>query len=191
MGAIREKMKTLSRKIGKLLLLLLPAVLISVQSLAADSAADAGLDAAEKTDLETGAIEPVGSVKNNPDLLYVLEVLLRAPVTQLKDGEPPYNQQPPDAQEDFRTRVVPTSPPTVPTNPPTVPTNPPPVIPTMPPPPIPTDPPVPTRPPDRPRPQFPLFPGRPGPPDNPDNPNNPPTRPTNPPGGPNIPNPID
>jgi len=189
MGAIREKMKTLSRKIGKLLLLLLPAVLISVQNLAAGSAADAGLDAAEKTDLETGAIEPVDSVKNNPDLLYVLEVLLRAPVTQLKDGEPPYNQQPPDAQEDFRTRVVPTPPPTVPTNPPPVPTDPP-VIPTMPPPPVPTDPPVPTRPPDRPRPQFPQFPGRPGLPDNPDNSDNP-DNPNNPPTLPDIPNPND
>lgn len=198
MGVIREKMKILSRKIGKLLLLLLPAFLISVQGLAADSATNESLGAAEKTDLETGAIEPVDSVKNNPDLLYVLETLLRAPVTQLKDGEPPYNQQPPDAQDDFRTRVIPTPPPTVPTNPPTVPTppptvptNPPPVIPTMPPP-IPTAPPVPTRPPDRPRPGFPQFPGRPGipgNPDNPDNPNNPPTVPTNPPGRPTFPNP--
>ncbi|MCL4245305.1 MAG: hypothetical protein KJ002_09275 [Candidatus Dadabacteria bacterium] len=185
MGVTREKMKTLSRKIGKLLLLFLPAFLISVQNLAADSATNASLDAAEKTDLETGAIEPVDSVKNNPDLLYVLEVLLRAPVTQLKDGEPPYNQQPPDAQDDFRTRVVPTPPPTVPTDPP-VPTNPP-VIPTMPPPPIPTDPLVPTRPPDRPRPQFPLFPGRPVIPDNPDNPDNP----NDPPTLPDIPNPND
>ena len=47
MGVIREKMKTFSRKIGKLLLLLLPAILISIQNLAADSAADASLDAAE------------------------------------------------------------------------------------------------------------------------------------------------
>ena len=187
MDVIREKMKTLTRKIGKVLLLLLPAFFISVQHLAADSATNASIDAAEKTDLETGAIEPVDSVKNNPDLLYVLETLLRAPVTQLKDGEPPYNQQPPDAQDDFRTRVVPTDPPTVPTEPPTVPTMPPPVIPTMPPPPVPTNPPVPTLPPDRPRPGFPLFPGRPVNPDNPNNP--PPTVPTNPPGGPTFPNP--
>ncbi len=186
MGVIKEKMKTLTRKIGKVVLLLLPAFLIHVQLLAAEPVTNASLDDAEKTDLETGAIEPVDSVKNNPDLLYVLETLLRAPVTQLKDGEPPYNQQPPDAQDDFRTRVVPTDPPTVPTDPPTVPTNPPPVIPTVPPPPIPTNPPVPTLPPDRPRPGFPLFPGRPV---NPDNPNNP--VPTNPPGpgGPTFPNP--
>ena len=170
MGEIRNGMKSYLKKLGKLLLLLIPGLLLSVQYIAADSTADENLNADQKTDLDTGAIEPTDSVENNPDLIYVLEILLRAPVSQLKDGEPPYNQQPPDAQDDFRSRVEPPIP-TEPPPPPPIPTEPPP-----PPPPPPTEPPppVPTRP--------PLFPGFPfDPPDDPPPPPNDPPPPNNPP----------
>lgn len=137
MGKMMDKMKYYLGKFGKLMLLLAPVFLISIQHLAADPPANGDIGEAEKTDLDTGAIEPPDNVRNNPDLIYVLELLLRAPVSQLKDGEPPYDQQPPDAQQDFRTRtnpppVIPTEPPVVPTEPPVIPTEPP-VMPTEPP----------------------------------------------------------
>ncbi len=170
MDITRNGMKSHLNNVGKVLLLLIPGLLFSTQYIAADSIADGNLNADQKTDLDTGAIEPLDSVENNPDLIYVLEILLRAPVSQLKDGEPPYNQQPPDAQDDFRSRVEPPIP-TEPPPPPPIPTEPPP-----PPPPPPTEPPppVPTRP--------PLFPGFPfDPPDDPPPPPNDPPPPNNPP----------
>jgi len=172
MGRMMTKMKYYFGKFGKLLLLLTPAFLISIQHLAADPTANGDIGEAEKTDLGTGAIEPPDNVRNNPDLIYVLELLLRAPVSQLEDGEPPYDQQPPDAQQDFRTRVVPTEPPVIPTEPPVIPTEPP-VIPTEPPV-IPTEPPPPPLPSTRPQPFKRPPPTRPPniPPD--DVPNTPP-----------------
>jgi hypothetical protein len=171
MDVIGNGMKSYLIKLGKLLLLLVTGLFLSVQHIAAEPSAT-DLTADQKTDLDTGAIEPTDSVENNPDLIYVLELLLRAPVSQLKDGEPPYDQEPPDAQDDFRTRVEPPMP-TEPPVPPPMPSEPP-----MPPPPLPTEPPptVPTRP--------PLFPGfpvdppddrppRPNDPPSPDNPSNP------------------
>lgn len=130
MGKMMNNVKYYFGKFGKLLLLLAPAFLISIQHLAADPPANGDIGEAEKTDLGTGAIEPPDNVKNNHDLIYVLELLLRAPVSQLEDGEPPYDQQPPDAQQDFRTRtepppVIPTEPPVIPTEPPDIPTEPP------------------------------------------------------------------
>ncbi len=109
----------------------------------------------EQIDLDMGAIDRINSVRDNPDLLNVMEILLRAPIPRVPDPEPPYNQEPPDAQNDFRTAPPPTNPPNPPTNPPVPPTNPPlpptnpPVPPTRRPPPtrpIPTQPP-PTQPP--------------------------------------------
>ncbi|GEM_PF-6829920 len=170
MGEIRNGMKSYLNNVGRVLLLLIPGLLLPIQHIAADSTAGENLNADQKTDLETGAIEPTDSVENNPDLIYVLELLLRAPVSQLKDGEPPYDQEPPDAQDDFRTRVEPPLPTEPPVTPP-VPTEPPP-----PPPPPPTEPPppVPTRPP-----LFPDFPDNP--PDDPPPPPNDPPPPNNPP----------
>jgi len=137
MGKMMNNVKYYFGKFGKLLLLLAPAFLISIQHLAADPPPNGDIGEAEKTDLGTGAIEPPNNVQNNLDLIYVLELLLRAPVSQLEDGEPPYDQQPPDAQQDFRTRtnpppVIPTEPPVIPTEPPDIPTEPP-VMPTEPP----------------------------------------------------------
>lgn len=166
MDVIKNRMSSCLMKLGKLLLLLAAGLFLSVQHIAAEPSAP-DLTADQNTDLDTGAIEPADSVRNNPDLLYVIELLLRAPVSQLKDGEPPYDQEPPDAQDDFRTRVeppVPTEPPVpppmpteqpppMPTEPPPIPTGPPP-FPTLLPPPIPTEPPppIPTEPPTFPQP---------------------------------------
>lgn len=162
-----------------------------------DIMAESSVEANEQLDLSLGAIEALDNVKSIPDLIFVMETLLRVPISELKDGEPPYNQEPPDAQQDFRiptdmppTMMPPTqAPPTM--NPPTMmpPTMAPPTMmpPTMAPPtmrPPPTFVPPPTR---RPIPPTPPT-MRPNPPTR--SPIDPPNQPPNPPNPIPVPTPV-
>ncbi len=115
-----------------LIIMIIPTGFVYIHDIYAQSS----IEENEQIDLTLGAIEALDSVNSIPDLIFVMETLLRVPISELKDGEPPYNQEPPDAQQDFRrpTNMPPTMvPPTM--TPPTMmpPTLPPPTM--MPPPP--------------------------------------------------------
>ena len=100
-----------------LVIMIIPTGFVFIHEILAQS----DIENDEQIDLTLGAIEALDSVNSIPDLIFVMETLLRVPISELKDGEPPYNQEPPDAQQDFRR----------PTNPPptmTPPTQPPPTI---------------------------------------------------------------
>lgn len=145
-----------------LLIMLVPSGFLFIHEIFAESS----IETNEEIDLRLGAIEALDSVQQIPDLIFIMETLLRAPITQLKDGDPPYNQEPPDAQDDFRRSVTPPiptlAPPTMqPPIPPAPTLAPPPPLPTMRPPmpPLPTlappPPPRPTRDPNPPNPPNP------------------------------------
>ena len=100
------------------LIMIIPTGFVYIHDIFAESSS---VETDEQIDLTLGAIEALDSVNNIPDLIFVMETLLRVPISQIKDGEPPYNQEPPDAQQDFRrpTNMPPTmTPPTQ--NPPTM-----------------------------------------------------------------------
>lgn len=56
----------------------------------------------EKLDIELGALDTPTSVKNNDDLIYLLQIRTREPIPRIPDLKPPFKQQPPGAQDDFR-----------------------------------------------------------------------------------------
>jgi len=104
----RKKIKKLLSIVFVLIIMLVPSTFLLIQDIFAESS----IEANEEIDLRLGAIEDLDNVQQIPDLIYIMETLLRAPITQIKDGEPPYNQEPPDAQDDFRGRITP-APPTI------------------------------------------------------------------------------
>jgi len=80
-------------------------IIVSFQPLCSGGEENNNVENNVNIDLQLGAIEQLNAVKKNTDLIDLMHFLTEAPIPKDPGPVPPYNQQPPDAQKDFR--VVP------------------------------------------------------------------------------------